>query len=94
MDLYVKMYANVCYDPSNPSSFGAVNHLWREVGGSCDVMEDWLKSQDTYTFVRKKILKNRIQVAGIDDQWQGDLVDVNGLAKYNNNFKFLLTVID
>ena len=27
-------------------------------------------------------------------QWEADLVDIHGLAKYNNNFKFLLNVID
>ena len=90
-------YANVYYDPSNPGSFGGVDRLWKEVGGSKEDVEDWLKTQDTYTLhrpARKKIKRNRIQVAGLDDQWEADLVDVHGLAPYNNNFKFLLTVID
>ena len=90
-------YANIYYDPSNPGSFGGVERLWREAGGSRQDVEDWLKTQDTYTLhrpARKKIKRNRIQVAGLDDQWEADLVDVHGLAPYNNNFKFLLTVID
>ena len=73
------MYANVYYDPSNPSNFRGVNHLWPEVHGLRDMVEDWLKSQDTYTLhrpVRKKIKRNRIQVDGLDDQWEADLVDV------------------
>ena len=32
-------------------------------------------------------------MAGLDDHWEADLVDVHGPTKYNN-FKFLLTVID
>lgn len=90
-------YAEVYYDPGNPGSFGGVNRLWREVGGSKQDVEEWLKMQDTYTLhrpARKKMKRNRIQVAGLDDQWSADLIDVQGLAKYNNNFKYLLTVVD
>jgi len=90
-------YTKVYYDPSNPGSFGGVQRLWREVGGSKEHVEEWLKTQDAYTLhrpVRKKFERNRIQVAGLDDQWEADLVDVQGLAKQNNNMKHLLTVID
>ena len=90
-------YAEVYYDPSNPGSFGGVNRLWKEVGGSKEAAEDWLKTQDTYTLhrpARKKIHRNKIQVAGLDDQWEADLVDVHSIAKYNNNYTFLLTCID
>ena len=90
-------YAEVYYDPSNPGSFGGVDRLWKEVGGSKEGVEDWLKTQDTYTLhrpARKKIERNQIQVAGLDDQWEADLVDVHGIAKYNNNYTFLLTCID
>ena len=90
-------YAKVYYDPSNPASFGGVDRLWREVGGSKEEVADWLKTQDTYTLhrpARKKIRRNRIQVAGLDDQWEADLVDVHSIAKYNNNYTFLLTCID
>ena len=31
---------------------------------------------------------------GIDDQFEADLVDLQGLAKSNNHYKYLLTVID
>ena len=90
-------YAKVYYDPSNPGGFGGVDKLWKEVGGSRKAVEEWLKTQDTYTLHRpaqKRLKRNRIQVAGLDDQWEADLVDVHGIAKYNNNFTFLLTCID
>lgn len=90
-------FAKVYYDPSNPGSFGGVSRLWKEVGGPKDDVIDWLKTQDTYTLhrpVRKKLKRNRIQVAGLDDQWEADLIDVQGIAKYNNNMKYLLTCID
>ena len=93
----LKKYASVYYDPSNPGSFGGLEKFWKEVGGSKQEVKEWLKTQATYTLhrpVRKTFKRNRIQVAGLDDQWEADLVDVQGIAKYNNNIKYLLTVID
>ena len=92
-----KKYKRVYYDPSHPASFGGVDRLWRSVGGSKKDVEEWLQTQDTYTLhkqARKKYKRNRIEVAGLDDQWSADLVDVRGLAKYNNQYTFLLTCID
>ena len=90
-------YASVYYDPSNPGSFGGLQKFWKEVGGSKQQVKDWLKTQATYTLhrpARKNFKRNKIQVAGLDDQWEADLVDVQGIAKYNNKMKYLLTVID
>ena len=33
-------------------------------------------------------------MSGIDDQWDGDLMDVSSLAKYNKNYRFILLLID
>lgn len=93
----IKNYASVYYDPSNPGSFGGLHKFWKEVGGSKRAAKEWLQTQATYTLhrpARKRYKRNRIQVAGLDDQWEADLVDVQGIAKFNNNVKFLLTVID
>ena len=93
----LKKYVSAYYDPSVPGSFGGAEKLWREVGGSKQDVIDWLKTQATYTLHRpakKKIERNRILVSGLDDQWEADLVDLQGIAKSNNNVKHLLTVID
>lgn len=93
----VKRYASVYYDPSHPGSFGGLKKFWKEVGGSKEHVKEWLKTQATYTLhkpTKKKMKRNKIQVAGLDDQWEADLVDMQGMAKYNNNVKYLLTVID
>lgn len=90
-------FARAYYDPSNPGSFGGVNRLWKEVGGSRKAVEDWLKTQDVYTLhrpARKRIKRNKILVSGLDDQWESDLIDVQSIAKYNSNYKYLLTCID
>ena len=60
-------------------------------------IENWLKSQDPYTLhkpVRWHYSRQKVVVAGIDSQWQVDLVDLSSLAKFNKNYKFLLTCID
>ena len=78
-------------------SFGGVDKLWREVGGPKQEVRDWLKTQATYTLhrpVRKRFERNKIQVAGLDGQWSAELIDVQGIAKHNNNVKHLLTVVD
>ena len=53
--------------------------------------------KDTYTLhkpVRKHYSRNRVIVGGIDHQWQADLVDLQSLSKFNNDYKYLLTCID
>ena len=90
-------YAAVYYDTTHPESFGGARSLWKSVGGTLNEAKEWLQTQDTYTLhrsARKKFPRNKIQVAGIDDQWEADLIDVQKLAKENKNFKYLLTVID
>jgi hypothetical protein len=90
-------YAKVYYDPQHPSSYSGPYHLWKSVGGTLREAKEWLKKQDTYTLhrsARKTFPHNRIQVAGLDDQWEADLIDTSKLAKDNNSYKFILTVID
>ena len=91
-------YARVYYDPTHANSFGGAYALWKAVGsGTLQEAKHWLQTQDTYTLhkpVRKKFPRNVIRVAGIDDQWEADLLDLQSLAKDNNNYKYLLTVVD
>ena len=53
--------------------------------------------QDAYTLhkpVRKHFKRRITFTTGIDDLWQADLVDLSSISKYNDAYKFLLTVID
>lgn len=38
--------------------------------------------------------RRRVVVQGIDYQWEADLADVQNLAEYNDNVKFLLVIVD
>eukprot|EP00732_Lithocolla_globosa_P002486 Lithocolla_globosa_v1_NODE_1648_length_2420_cov_156.284144.p1 type:complete len:277 gc:universal NODE_1648_length_2420_cov_156.284144:1493-663(-) len=56
-----------------------------------------LEAVDAYTLhklVKKNFERRKVYVNGIDKQWQADLVDMSRHAKVNDNYKFLLTVID
>lgn len=43
---------------------------------------------------RKNFKRQRVIIRGIDDLWQADLVDMSAYSSENQNFRFLLTVID
>ena len=90
-------YAAVYYDPKHPSSYGGPYVLWKAVGGTLTQAKNWLAKQDTYTLhrpVRKRFPRNRIQVAGLDDQFEADLIDVQKISKENKSNKYILTIID
>ena len=58
-------------------------------------IQNWLL--DTYTihkYNKKKFKRNKIIVNGIDDTWQADLVDLSNLSEVNDDYKWLLTVIN
>ena len=60
-------------------------------------VRNWLKEQKTYTLhkpIRRKFLRCKTVVAGIDHQWQADLADMSKLSNSNDKFKFLLCIID
>jgi len=57
----------------------------------------WLETQDAYTLhrpLRKRFPRNPYTVNNIDDVWEVDILDLTSLKKYNNNYRYLLQVID
>jgi len=44
--------------------------------------------------VSKNFQKRRVYVKGIDEIFAADLVDMRSFSKYNNEIKYLLSVID
>ena len=85
------------YNPESPGSFGGVERLRKQTGGSKKAVQTWLKYQDAYTLhkpVRHNFPRRRTIVAGIRDQYQEDLIDVRKLKKDNDGNTYILTVID
>ena len=96
----IKQYYN---NPSNPGAFSGLNSLYRELKIKLknqlrfSDLQKWARTQNSYTLHKpkqKKIKRNTTIVSGIDDTWQIDLCDLRSLKKENDNFSYILTVID
>ena len=103
MDDVSRELSRIYYDPGDSRSFGGVERLFKRVKdlGLNQInrkdIEDFLRGQHSYTLhkpSRKAFSRNRTQVSGIDVQWQADLADMQGLSRFNQGFKYLLTCID
>jgi len=97
------MIRRLYYDPSKLSAFSTQQKLQKAVDQSTSKQKQktdiktWFLKQDAYTLhraVRKRFPRNPYTVTNINDVWESDLVDVQGLSKYNDGIKYLLTVID
>lgn len=98
----VKALENIYYDPQNPAGLGGVDSVYRAakqkgIKVTRKKVEEWISSQETYSLhkpARRKFKRNRVIVAGIDDQWQTDLVDLRSLSSSNKGYNYLLVCID
>ena len=87
----------IYYNPKNPAGFASVAKLAKASGYSKAKVKTWLKAQPTYTLhhqARKRYPTRKYIVHDIDEQWQADLADVALIAKQNDGYRFILTVID
>ena len=87
----------IYYDPKNPAGFASVSKLAKASNYSRAKVKTWLKAQPTYTLhrqARKRYPTRKYIVHESDEQWQADLADVTLIAKENDGYRFLLTVID
>ncbi len=91
------------YNPNSPSYFASTNQLYRtakEHGRKITkkTIEDWLNKQTVHGLhkpLRRRFPRNKVITAGIDWDWQLDLMDMGqSMAKSNNGRRYILTVID
>jgi len=94
---------SIYYDPKHPGSFSSVDKLYRAVKdeGKFKIgryrIRKWLNGQETHGVhgeVRRKFKRNRVVVGGIDEQWDGDTMDMSSFAKANAGFRYILLLID
>jgi transposase InsO family protein len=91
---------SIYYDPKHPASFGGVKKLYdaaRHKGYTMKRVKEWLSKQDTYTLhkpARVNFPRSRVHVAGIDSQWELDLMDFASLSDKNDGVRFGLMVVD
>ena len=86
------------YDLARPTAFSTLRKLGVAAKNiKLDDVRDWLEKQDAYTLhrpVRKRFARNPYTVNNVMDVWECDLVDVRALGRFNDNYKYILSVID
>jgi hypothetical protein len=89
-------------NPARPSAFSTVKIIFKAAkskstrGTKPGDIDAWLSKQDAYTKQRperKNFPRNQYTVKKDIDVWECDLVDVQALAKFNGNYRYLLKVI-
>ena len=81
------------YDPQKVGAFSGA-YSFQKVAKS---PLKWLNSQDVYTLhkpVRRRFPRRKTIVPGANFQMQADLIDLSSLKQYNDNFEYILVVID
>jgi transposase InsO family protein len=103
MALWEKYLQKIYYDPSNAASFAGPEKLYAfaKRDGKYKLskykIRKWLQNKDFYSMQRPIIRpknRTRIIVAGFDDQWSVDLMDMVKFNKYNDGYSYVLVVID
>src|SRR5688572_8471110 len=77
------------YEPEFPGSFGGVRRLGRNVSAKTRMVRNFLSHQNTYTLhkrARKMYPTRRVEVYGVDSQWQADLVDMQHFKRVNKGY--------
>jgi transposase InsO family protein len=96
----LKILDRLYLSPSEPSSLGGIQRLYKAAKQSNVSYEDvleYLQRQEGYTQhkpVRRKFKRRRIISADINDQYQVDLADMQKFSEFNDGVKYLLTGID
>ena len=96
------MTSDLYYDPAKPSAFSTFKKLKNaakqsKLGKKPGEIKSWLEMQEPYTLhkpLRRRFPRNPYTVNNLFDLWECDLVNVQAFSKSNDNYKYLLRVID
>jgi len=98
--------SDIYHDEGSPAGFSTLRKLRaadvsesKKKGKpqSVDSTRAWLEEQDAYTLhrpARKRFAGNPYTVTNVGEVWECDLLDVKSYAKYNDNYRYILSAID
>lgn len=94
-----KKIEKIYFNAKHPAGFGTFASLRKYLGPEVknNDIKSFLMKQESYTLHAprvKKFKRDFVFVTNIDDVWGIDLIDFRNLKAVNNNFSFLLCVID
>lgn len=100
----------IYYNEDNPAYLGSVDKLTNALKNlsitnrnvkrgqsQSKTVKNWLNKQDAYTLHRPARLnfpRNRYYVFNIDELWEADLINLPKLKDKNDDYRYILTVID
>ena len=101
-DVGGKTINKLFYDPSRLSVFSTLRKLRLATATgakkkSVEVIKAWLEKQDGCTLhrpVRKRFARNPYTGNNVMDVWKSDLLGIQTYAKFNDNYRYILSVID
>lgn len=85
------------FEPSRPGSFHAVSGFAKNTKISFYQAKRKLADTGTvslHALVRRHGPRRRVICQGINNQWHADLIDLRKHKRQNDNFQYILTVID
>lgn len=97
-------YEKTYYDPSHEAGYAGAQNLLR-VNAKGKILNkeekkriyDWLSNQDAYTLhkpVKRKFSRLAYDIKNIDDVWECDLMQMTTIKEYNDDYSYLLVVVD
>ena len=95
--------SSLYFNPKLPSSYLGPEKLYQFVKSQGQFkigrrrIRQWLQDQEAYSLTRgarRKYTRSRVIVAGLNSQWDADLMDMVDLAKQNDGVKYVLVAID
>ncbi|VDI82510.1 Hypothetical predicted protein [Mytilus galloprovincialis] len=90
------------YDVGGPASYASAEKLYHIVNAEGKKVgrykiRRWLNSQDNYSLQktpRRSFKRIRVYTTGMNNLWDADLMDLKQFSKENENFKYVLVVVD
>lgn len=97
-----KVLSELYYNLSHPAGYAGAKKLWTHAKQRLKSIQqtqvkDWLKQQKTYTLhkpIRRRFQRRKTIVAGVDQQWQADLADLQSFNSHNDHYRYLLCIVD
>lgn len=89
----------IYYDVAHPAGFSSVDKLTKAMNGKMkrNDVKNWLQGQETYTLhkpIHKNFPRNKYILSNLNELWQADLTDMRTYSQYNDDYKYILCVID
>ncbi len=93
-------------DPSFPGSHSGLANFWKHLRNSTNKtvnkltfkqIKEWSTQQSRYTHykpARKKFMRKSYKLYSPNNIWEGDLLDMSALSKWNKGVNFILFLID